>query len=452
MNASIFKAYDVRGIYPTEIDETVVYASGIALATHLKTKTVAIGRDARSSSPLLFEALAKGITDAGCDVIDLGLLTTPMVYFAAWNIPEADAVISITASHNPPQYNGFKIALKGAVPVGEHTGLAAIRDSALALDPTAIAAIKSANVKGSVSTQNIREKYLAYFASFANFGDKKFKIVVDTANAMGVLELDLWRTFATIELVSLYDDIDHPFTAHEANPMKTETLDELRAEDLAVGADLGIAYDGDADRVGFVDEKGVIVPMDLMIGILAKEALKKHPGSTVFYDLRSSKAVKEVIEEQGGIAKEAPVGSPTIKHLMRETNGQSFFGGEGSGHYFFQENAYSEGGSLPALMILNRMASSGQTMSEITRDMQRYAHSGEINSEVRDKNRILAALQQRYADGTISLLDGVKIVYPTWWFNVRASNTEPLLRLNLEADTQILMEAKRDELLTIIRG
>jgi phosphomannomutase len=445
INKSIFKAYDIRGVYPSEINEEAVYNIGRAAVTAFDAKTIAIGRDARESSPALFAELSRGIMDAGCNVIDLGILTTPMVYFAAWKVPEADMVISVTASHNPPQYNGMKFALKNAVPVGENSGLNDIRDLALAGEFEAV------TQKGTLSTQDIKPQYYDYFASFANFGDKQFTIVVDTANAMGVLELEVYKRFPNnLKLITLYDDLEHPFSAHEANPLRLDTLEELQKKMVETQADLGIAYDGDADRVGFVDETGEIIPMDFATGMLAKELLRKNTGATILYDLRSSKAVKEIIEENGGVARECKVGHSNIKKQMREDG--ALFAGELSGHYYFQENSFAEAGSLASVILLNLMTETGQKISEIAQDLKRYFHSGEINSEVADKDAVLVTLKEKYADGAMHELDGLKVTYPTWWFNVRPSNTEPLLRLNMEADTKELMEEKRDELLAIIRG
>jgi phosphomannomutase len=445
INKSIFKAYDIRGVYPSEINEEAVYNIGRAAAQHFAAKTIAIGRDARESSPSLFAELTRGIMDAGCSVIDLGVLTTPMVYFAAWKVPEADMVISVTASHNPPQYNGMKFALKNAVPVGENSGLNDIRDLALKGEFEEVAE------KGILSMQDIKPEYYDYFASFAHFEDKQFTIVVDTANAMGVLELEVYKRFPNnLKLVTLYDDLSHPFSAHEANPLRLDTLEELQAKVVEINADLGIAFDGDADRVGFVDEKGDIIPMDFATGMLAKEILRTNAGATILYDLRSSKAVKEVIEESGGVALECKVGHSNIKQQMREDG--ALFAGELSGHYYFKENSFAEAGSLASLILLNLMTETGQKISELTQDLKRYFHSGEINSDVEDKDEVLATLKSKYADGKIHELDGLKVEYPHWWFNVRPSNTEPLLRLNMEADTKALMEEKRDELLAIIRG
>ncbi|MGK2848657.1 MAG: phosphomannomutase/phosphoglucomutase [Minisyncoccota bacterium] len=443
MSGTIFKAYDIRGIYPTEINETLVYAIGRAVVARFSPKRIGVGRDIRVSSPDLFASFTQGVLDSGCDVIDLGVITTPMVYFAAGRL-EIDLAISITASHNPPEYNGMKIALHGAIPVGEHTGLQDIRDLALAGEFPVSA------ISGTLSTEDIRGAYYGYFASFANFGDKQFTLAIDTANAMGVLELPIYAQFPeNLTVINLYNDLSKPFQCHEANPLKLDTLDELRATIRTTNADLGIAYDGDADRIGFVDETGEIIPMDLVTALLAKIILHKHPGAIILYDLRSSRAVKEIIEENGGIAKECKVGHANIKRQMREDG--AIFAGELSGHYYFEENSFAEAGSLPALLLLNLMAETGKTISQLVADIRRYHHSGEINSEVDDKDALLATLRTTYADGHQHELDGLKVEYPDWWFNVRPSNTEPLLRLNLEAKTSEMLAEKQAELLAIIR-
>lgn len=444
MDAKIFKAYDIRGIYPTEIDDETAYKIGQAIVVHFNTKKIAVGRDVRTSSPALFEAFTKGVMDQGADVVDLGILTTPMVYFAAGRL-EVDAAVSITASHNPPQYNGVKICLKGAIPVGEANGMLDIRDLVFQNN------FMDAPVKGTMSEEDIKPAYYSFFASFANFKDRKFTLAIDTANAMGVIELPIYDQFKeNLIIYNLYNDLQHPFECHEANPLKTETLAELQEKVKETKADLGIAYDGDADRIGFVDEKSGIIPMDLITGLVAKIILKKNPGATILYDLRSSRAVREVIEENGGRAIESRVGHAFIKQQMRDEN--AIFAGEFSGHYYFVENSSAEASTLVALFLLNLMTETGKPISELIQELRRYFHSGEINSEVQDKDAVLAKLKEKYADGRQSELDGLKVDYPEWWFNVRPSNTEPLLRLNLEATTQELMEEKRDELLGIIRS
>lgn len=444
MKPEIFKAYDIRGIYPDEIDEADAYAIGRAVVVHLAPKRLGIGRDIRASSPSLFASFAQGVMDGGCDVLDLGIITTPMVYFAAGRL-DIDAAISLTASHNPPQYNGMKIALRKAMPVGEHSGLSEIRDIAIR------GVWEDVTDKGSMVTEDIRPAYYGYFTSFADFHDKRFTLVIDTANAMGVLELPIYEQFPdNLSVINLYNDLEHPFSCHEANPLKLETLDELRAKVRESHADLGIAYDGDADRIGFVDETGAIIPMDLVTALLSKIILEKRPGATILYDLRSSRAVKEIIEENGGIARECKVGHANIKKQMREDG--AIFAGELSGHYYFEENSFAEAGTLPAILLLNLMAETGKPISHLVKDTKRYFHSDEINSEVADKDAVLAKLKETYANGRQHELDGLKVEYSDWWFNVRPSNTEPLLRLNLEADTPELMEAKKAELLALIRG
>jgi phosphomannomutase len=451
MNPSIFKAYDIRGIYPTDINEDDVYNIGRAVVEHLKPKRLGIGWDIRPSSPSLFESFARGVMDSGCNVIDLGIITTPMVYFAAGRL-DIDAAISLTASHNPPQYNGLKVALRGALPVGEASGLREIRDLALQ------GVWDEVGRKGTMTTEDIRPAYYGFFTSFAEFKDKHFTVAIDTANSMGVFELPMYAQFPeNISVVNLYNDLDHPFECHEANPLKVETLDELCEKVKETHADLGISYDGDADRVGFVDETGTVIPMDLITGLLAKVILEKNPGATILYDLRSSRAVKEVIEENGGIAHECRVGHAFIKKQMREDG--AIFAGELSGHYYFIENSYAEASTLAAFLLLNLMTETGKPISELVAELRRYSHSEEINSEVTDpptgeagKDAIIRKLKEKYIDGTQSELDGLKVDYPDWWFNVRPSNTEPLLRLNLEATTPQMLAEKQAELLALIRA
>ncbi|QQS60999.1 MAG: phosphomannomutase/phosphoglucomutase [Candidatus Moraniibacteriota bacterium] len=443
MNPSIFKSYDIRGIYPTDIDESCAYAIGFSTAEILGLTTVAVGRDARASGPSLMKELIRGLTDAGCTVINIGMITTPMLYFSSWQLP-VDGALSVTASHNPAEYNGVKICLKNAIPVGEMSGLFDIRDRAFSGNFIPV------QKKGSEKTQDIKTDYYEYFGQFAHFKNQKFSLVIDCANTMGVLELPFYEKFQeNIKIHPLYCDLDHPYSAHEANPLNTETLKELQEVVVKKKADLGISYDGDADRVGFVDEKGEIIPMDLVTGLIARVLLEKNHGATILYDLRSSDSVKEVIEENGGIAKECRVGHSFIKAQMREEN--ALFAGELSGHYYFQANKNGESSTLAAFTLLNLMAETKLPISELVADLRRYHHSGEINSEVKDKNIVLEELKTVYRQGKISELDGTKIRFSNWWFNVRPSNTEPVLRLNLEAKTKTLMEEKTKEILSIIK-
>ncbi len=444
MNHKIFKAYDIRGIYPDELDGKTAYEIGRAVVEYLQAKNIAIGRDARNSSPLLFAELSRGIIEAGGNVMDLGLATTPLVYYASHE-EGMDGSISLTASHNPPNWNGMKITSKDAVPLGGNSGLKEVEVIALS-EKT-----EKAPVFGKIISYHLLNKYQKHFGSFWNLGDKKFKVVIDAANAMGVLELPIYDLVSkNISVSKLYCDLDHAFDCHEANPLKTETLDELCKKVMRENADLGIAYDGDADRVGFIDENGAIVPMDFITAILSAPILEKYPKATVLYDLRSSMSVKEEIEKNGGKAVECKVGHANIKKQMREEN--AIFAGELSGHYYFKENSYAEASTLAAIFLMNRMAETGKKLSELTAEVKKYHHTGEINNTVSDAPKIITKLKERYNDGTLSELDGIKISYPDWWFNVRSSNTEPLLRLNLEAKTKEMMEEKSAEVLHLITG
>jgi phosphomannomutase len=445
IDPKIFKAYDIRGLYPSEINKDAAYAIGRALVAHTGAKKVIVGFDMRESSVEMEAGLVSGITDEGADVVKIGLSTTPMLYFASWQL-EADAAVMITASHNPAEYNGMKFCLKNAVPIGEGSGMEEIKELALAGN------FSQNETKGQVTEEaDFLKKYLAYMAQFFVTGHAKKKVVIDFANGMGILDKEIFEKFpAELEAVYMYDTLDGNFPNHEANPLKTETLKALQEKVVTERADLGIAYDGDADRVGFVTEEGEIVSMDYLIALLAKEVLKKNPGGLVLMDLRSSNAVKEVIEEAGGKVNRCRVGHSLIKKQMREQG--AIFAGELSGHYFFEENSKAEMTTFAVITLLNLMNETGKKMSELIAELKRYFHSGEINSDVADKDVVMQKLKATYKDGKLDELDGIRIDFPDWWFNVRASNTEPKLRLNLEAKTKELMEEKRDEVLAMIRG
>jgi phosphomannomutase len=455
INPAIFKAYDIRGLYPSEINEAAVYNIGRALVRHTGAKKMAVGFDMRGSSLNLQKELIRGITDQGANVVKIGLSTTPMLYFASWKMEDIDAAVMITASHNPAEYNGLKLCRKNAVPIGEGSGMEEIKK--LAIEDNFL----DREEKGIIIENNdLRKEYIEYIAGFFRkpafdlFGAFKVcgkKIVIDFANAMGILDKEIYEKFPKyIEPVYLFDKLDGSFPNHEANPIKPETLKILQEKVISEKADLGVAYDGDADRVGFVDEKGEIVPMDFMIAILAGEVLKKNPGGLVLMDLRSSNAVREIIEKAGGIVHNCRVGHSLIKKQMREEN--AVFAGELSGHYFFEENKKAEMTALAVLTLLNLLNETGKKMSELTANLKKYYHSGEINSDVEDKTGVMNKLKEKYSDGKLSELDGIRIDFPDWWLNVRPSNTEPKLRLNLEAKTREMMEEKRDEILAIIRS
>ena len=436
--SGIFKAYDIRGIYPTDINADIAYAIGRAYITFTGAKKVVIGRDMRPHSQQLFEGISKGITDQGADVIDLGLSSTPQSYFANGTL-KADGSVMITASHNPGEWNGFKLCKADAVPISGATGIMDIQKI------VEEKAWQESPVKGKISTYDISGEYAAFLRSFAKL-DRKLKVVVDYANAMGLYEIagitDLF------DIVPLYDVMDGTFPNHEANPLKTDTLDAIRAKVKEVKADFGAAFDGDADRCGFIDDNGEIIPMDLFTALIAQDILSRGPA-TILYDLRSSRAVKECIENNGGKAIQCRVGHAFIKNQMREND--AVFAGELSGHYYFKQNFTAESQGLAMIMLANLICAKNCPLHELISPLKKYASSGEINSKVADVKPILAEIKAKYADGHMFELDGISSEYADWWFNVRASNTEPLLRLIVEADTKELMEEKRDELLAIIR-
>lgn len=444
--ASVFKAYDIRGVYGTELTEALAHKIGRALVTFLACKKVAVGRDIRPHSVPLFEALAAGIMQQGADVIDLGICSTPMTYYANGTLG-CDAGVVITASHNPGQYNGFKLMRGLAEPISGATG---IMDIERIVIEQAFAPVPEQ--PGTLSAYDITDRYMTHVQKSANM-TRPMKIVADYANAMGIWEAKA-LTGLPLAITPLFDEPDGTFPNHEANPLDTDTLDALCAEVRKGGYDFGVAFDGDADRAGFVDERGKIIPMDISTALIAQDMLAHNPGAVVFYDLRSSWAVKEVIEESGGIPMMSRVGHAFIKAQMREHD--AVFAGELSGHYYFKANFYAESSALATIAMANIISRSGKPLSELIRPIQRYEASGEINSKLSSKDdadRVIRMLKDQYGKrGRVFELDGLSVEFDDWWFNVRCSNTEPLIRLNTEAKTAEAMAAHRDELLAIIRG
>jgi len=441
--AGIFKAYDIRGIYPEQLNAQIAEKVGRALVVFLKAKKIVVGRDMRPHSRPLFEALAKGITLQGADVIDLGLCSTPQSYHANGKLG-ADGSVMITASHNPAEWNGFKLCRKEAVPIGGNSGIADI-EKMVSLDQW-----PAAERTGKIISYSIAEEYASFLRSFARI-DRKLKVVVDYANAMGSYEIkgieDLF------DIIPLYKELDGTFPNHEANPLHTQTLDVLRKKVVETGADFGAGFDGDADRCGFIDDKGEIIPMDMFTALIAQDILSdKGVGSVpILYDLRSSKAVPESIEENGGKAIMSRVGHAFIKAQMRQEG--AVFAGELSGHYYFRENYVAESQGLAMIKLANLLCKSGRKVSDLVDPLRnKYVQSGEINSKVADVQKVLQRIREKYSDGHMFELDGISVEYSDWWFNVRASNTEPLLRLIVEAHTREHMEQKRDELLALIRS
>ncbi|MFW6151405.1 MAG: phosphomannomutase/phosphoglucomutase [Verrucomicrobiota bacterium] len=437
--AEIFKAYDIRGIYGEELTTGLAEKIGKAFATFLNPDTVVVGRDMREHSEPLFKALAKGLTTQGVDVIDIGVCSTPMCYFATGKL-RASGSIMITASHNPGEYNGFKLCRENAIPISGDTG---IKDIQRIVESGCFS--KAPDRRGSVSKHDPMPEYKKLVADYADLKQPP-KVVADMANAMGVIEA---RTLEQLlQMDKLFDELDGAFPNHEANPLKLETLQPLQKKVKEGGYAFGIAFDGDADRAGFVDENGEIVPMDLVTALIAQDLLEKKKG-IVLYDLRSSWSVKEAIAEKGGIPRMCRVGHAFIKRQMREHN--AIFAGELSGHYYFKDNYYAESSALAAISIANILSKTGKSLSEAVKPLRKYWSSGEINSTVKDARAVLETLKKQYSDGNLETMDGIRIEFSDWWFNVRPSNTEPLVRLNLEAKTKDVMEEKREEVLSLIR-
>ena len=439
--AGIFKAYDIRGIYGTELTDEIAFKIGRAVATFLKPKTFVIGHDMRPHSTPVFEAMAKGLTMQGVDVINIGLASTPMSYYANGKLG-ADGSVIITASHNPGEWNGMKICRELAIPISGATGIADIErivNEESFDEPVA--------TPGTISEYDIKPEYFEHIRSFAEIG-KPLNVVIDYANGMGILEGGVF-TDAMFNITPMYDELDGTFPNHEANPLDLETLEDISAKLKNGGYDFGVAFDGDADRAGFLDENGEVVTMDMITALVAEAMLEKVPGAAIFYDLRSSWAVKEVIEESGGQPMMSRVGHAFIKAQMREAD--ALFAGELSGHYYFKDNYYTESSSLAAIYVANLISETGKSLSELVKPIKRYFASGEINSEVADVEAVFARLNEKFSDAKTYQLDGNSYEYADWWFNVRSSNTEPLVRLNLEAKTPEQMAEKRDEVLALIR-
>jgi phosphomannomutase len=454
--AGIFKAYDIRGIVGRDLTREVALKIGRAFATFLKCRKVVVAQDMRAHSKLMFEGLVQGLNMQGADVVSLGVCSTPMSYFANGFL-QADASIMITASHNPAEWNGFKLCRTQAVPISGQTGISEIES--MVEDSRFAPPAKKA---GTVSKYDILPEYTAHIWKCADL-KRNIRIAADFANAMGAVEA---KTLSgLIEIDPLYADLDGSFPNHEANPLKTETLSALQKRIRSQKYDFGAAFDGDADRVGFVDEKGNIVQMDMITALIAQSILKKEKG-IILYDLRSSWAVKEVIEENGGTPQMCRVGHAFIKQQMREV--KAVFAGEMSGHYYFRDNYYTESSAMATLFIASLLSQSKLPLSAMLAPLQRYFKSPEINSEVGDINTVFDRLRKTYASGEASRgnlrsqgraqevkifeLDGLSIEFPDWWFNIRASNTEPLVRLNLEAKSKELLEQRQNELLKLIRA
>jgi phosphomannomutase len=447
LDARVFKAYDVRGIYPAELDEEGAYAIGRAYVEQFEPRRIAVGHDMRVSSPGIASAAIRGASEGGADVLDIGLVGTEMLYFAVGDLG-LDGGIEVTASHNPKEYTGMKIVRRGALPVGGESGLLDIRDRALSLSDTS-----RDQVPGSVQREDIWPAWVQRVLSFVDVDAiRPLKVVIDAANGMAGAMLPPVLERLPVVVDRCFFEPDGTFPNHEPNPLLPENREFIVRRTLDEGADVGVAFDGDADRCFFVDDTGEFVPGDFVTALLAEAVLAKEPGAKIIYDVRASWAVPDTIERAGGVPLVNRVGHAFIKHRMRQEG--AAFGGEVSGHYYFRDFSQADSGVIPFLLVLELVSRKGRRLSEILEPYRgRYFITGELNTPVADVALKLQELKERYAaEGRISHLDGISVDGDDWHMNVRPSNTEPLLRLNLEARSRELMELKRDEVLGLIRS
>lgn len=445
MNEKIFKAYDIRGVYPEEINEDAAYLIGRAFVQFLGCKSVVVGQDMRLSSPSLFEALARGITDQGATVIKIGMVATPMLSFAVmkWGEP---AGIMISASHNPGKYNAFKLIKNGgkfALQIHDGNGIKDIRDLAKENKFETVAE------KGNIVEKSIQAEYEDRLKMVAS-GVSNLKVVADYGNGVGSISAKNILASMAIGYTGLYDQPDGSFPNHEANPQEIANLDDLKQAVIEQKADLGIFFDGDADRSVIVDEQGQIIFPDVALGILASKELEKNPGENVFYDLRFTKAVAEELQKKGGKPMMLRVGNPFYKEAFLKDGG--IIAGELSGHIMFAENFAIDDGFFAALKFMAVMYETGKKASELAMPFQKYFQTEEINMEVADADKTIESVKEKYSDGNLNTIDGIVISYADWWLSLRKSNTEPIVRLRLEADFKELLEEKRAELLQLIKG
>jgi phosphomannomutase len=437
----IFKAYDIRGEYPGQLDEDAARRIGSAFARFVEGDTIIVGRDMRESSPALAAAFVDGVTEAGLDVLDAGLVSTDGLYFGSGKFDVPGAMF--TASHNPARYNGLKLCRAKAAPIGIESGLTDILR--LASDVP-----KGSGTPGSVESVDLVPAYAAHCRSFVDESRlRPLKVAIDAGNGMAGATVPAVFSGLPFEVQALYFELDGTFPNHPANPIEPANIADLQRAVTEGGCDAGVAFDGDADRMFLVDESGAPVSGSTTTALVADRLLAKDPGQAVIYNVICSWSVREVVEEKGGTPIRSRVGHSFIKQLMAETG--AIFGGEHSGHYYFRDNFRADSGMIAALIALEAMSEAAAPLSEVLRPYERYADSGEINSEVPDQDGAIERLAKAYSDGRQDRLDGLTVEYEDWWFNCRASNTEPLLRLNLEATNDDLMSEKRDEVLKLIR-
>ncbi len=451
LNPKIFKAYDIRGIYRQDLNEDTAYQLGLAFAELRKQETekndlkIVVGGDMRISTPELKKAVIRGLTEGGLDVVDVGTVSTPSFYFAVGHLG-LDGGIMVSASHNPAEWNGFKITRDKAKPVSFDTGIKVIKEKMEEGNLSPAEKPGNLETKDDILTEQLKHD----FQFFNTETIKPLKIVADPANGMGAQFLKAMFDNLNCELIEMNFKLDGNFPAHEADPLKPENLEDLKQKVKQEQADLGIAVDGDGDRVFFVDNQGEAVDQSIIRGILAKIFLKERPGSKICYDIRPGKITEDMIRENGGVPVVTKVGHSLIKEQVLQED--AYFAGESSGHFFLNmEIGCFEAPVIITGKLLEEFSRSGKTVAEYIQPLQKYYHSGEINSEVEDKERVFEALEEKYSDGEINKLDGITVEYPNFWFNVRGSNTEEKVRLNLEARDKKTMEAKRDEVLEVIR-
>ena len=446
VNAGVFKSYDVRGIYPSELNDELAYRIGRCFVPLVGAKRIVVGRDMRPSGETLFEAFARGATESGADVTYVGMVSTDALYFAVGKYGY-DGGVMITASHNPAQYNGMKFTRERAEAISLDTGLAEMRDRIMRDDLPVPAA-----TKGKIDERDILDDFGEHCLSFITDRSaiKPFKIAIDAGNGMAGETVPHVFKHLPCEVTPLYFELDGTFPNHPASPIEPENMVDLQAAVKKHGCDLGVAFDGDADRMFIVDEKGNLIDGSTVTALVALNTLKKHPGARILYNLICSRSVAELVEKAGGTAIRSKVGHSIIKKTMREEDVE--FGGEHSGHFYFKENWYADSGMIALMECLEVFSQSGKTVSETIAPVDTRFRSGEINTTVNDADAKMKELEAHFQGAKVDHLDGVTIAYPNWWLNVRKSNTEPLLRLNVEGDTRELMEQHRDEALSIIRG
>ena len=444
ISPGLFKSYDVRGIYPSEINDDIAYGIGRCFVPLLGAKRIVVGRDMRPTGEKLYEAFARGATEAGADVTYVGMVSTDALYFAVGKYG-FDGGVMITASHNPAQYNGMKFTRERAEAISLETGLSDIRDRLMRGELPATAA-----KAGTIGTQDILDDFAEHCLSFVDRTKiKPFKIAIDAGNGMAGETVPHVFKQLPCDVIPLFFELDGTFPNHPASPIEPENMADLQAAVKKHGCDLGVAFDGDADRMFIVDEKAELIDGSTVTALVALNTLKKHPGARILYNLICSRSVPELVEKAGGTAIRSQVGHSIIKKVMRDQDIE--FGGEHSGHFYFKENWYADSGMIALMECLELFSEANKPVSDVIAPIDTRFRSGEINSTVKDIPAKLQELQEKYKDAQIDHLDGITISYPRWWMNVRASNTEPLLRLNVEGDTKELMEQHRDEALAIIR-